>query len=707
MEDGSTGLGKHQLQIENCRLKIGNWPYQVTARLRISAPVMALCLGLLTVAVYWPATRCDFVIYDDNTYVTSNPHVQHGLTLESLKWAFATPVVGNWHPLTMFSHILDCQLFGLRPWGHHLTSVLLHAVNTVLVFLWLQGLTGARWRSALVAALFGWHPLHVESVAWVAERKDVLSGCFGLLTLIFYSRYGQKRLRSEAGGPNAASIDLPLTPPGCGLDYGLALLCFALGLMSKPMLVTWPFVLLLLDYWPLRRFEFPAGRLSLSTVWRLVREKIPFFALAAVFSVLTFVLHQRGGILTWGESLPLGARVGNALISYGRYLAKLFWPTNLAVFYPHPGYWPLEDVLVAGGLGLGISVVLLRQRRRYPFMLMGWLWFVGTLVPAIQLVPTFEQAMADRYSYLPSIGVFILAVWGISELTLHWRYQGVAAAVAGSAALAACVALTRQQLGFWTDSATLFRHTLAVTENNYFANNALGMALARKGQLSEAITCFEEAIHLQPNFIQAHYNLGLALNLEGRSDEAIRQFQEAIRLKPDYADAYRDLGNTLSAKGRFEEAIENLRLASRLSPQKPETFFDLGMAFSQAGRTREAIDQYWQTLRLNPDLVGALNNLAWVLATSREDALRNGPDAVRLAEHACELTHYAEPLCVGTLAAAYAEAGRFDDAVATARKAGALAEKSGQPAVFQRNQELLRLYRAQKPYHEIRKELGR
>lgn len=601
---------------ERLRFRAAKHPLSIIAILSL--------LGLVTVAVYWPAMRCNFTNYDDNVYVTSNRQVQHGLTFENLKWAFVTPVVGNWHPLTMLSHMLDCQLFGLTPWGHHLTSVLLHAINTVLVFVLLHGLTGARWRSVLVAALFGWHPLHVESVAWMAERKDVLSGCFGLLTLVFYGRYAQKRSGVEGGEPNTESSSLALDPQRRVPDYCIALFFFALGLMSKPMLVTWPFALLLLDYWPLRRFEFSPLNPRLSTMWRLVWEKIPFFALTVLFSVLTFVLQQREGILTWGENRPLGTRIGNALISYCRYLEKLCWPTNLAVFYPQAGYWPLKDVLLAGGLILGVSVLLLMQGRRYPFMLMGWLWFVGTLVPVIGLVPTFEQAIADRYSYLPSVGIFILVIWGAYELTLSWRYQRLVFTLAGSTVLALCVALTRHQLGFWMDSETLFRHALAVTEDNYFAHNTLGMALARKGQLNEAITQFQDAIRVQPLFVQAHYNLGLALGMEGQSDEAIRQFQEAIRLKPGYTDAYCQLGITLVAKGRFDEAIDNFRQAIQLNPRSPEAFFYLGMTFSQLGRTQEAVAQYREALRLNPDFAGALNNLAWALATSHDDTLRNG-----------------------------------------------------------------------------------
>jgi len=624
---------------------------------------MAVLLGLTTLALYWPVLRHEFVNYDDQAYVTENLQVQQGLTWENLKWAFVAPVMANWHPLTMVSHMLDCQLFGLKPWGHHLTSVLLHALNTVLVFLFLRGLTGAFWRSALVAALFGWHPLHVESVAWVAERKDVLSGCFSLLALIFYGRYAHRRSSGECQEPIAKPA------PGRALgplmrDYGLALLFFALGLMSKPMLVTWPFVLLLLDYWPLNRMR--KSEFGIRNFQRLLVEKVPFFTLSAASCVVTYAVQRQAGAMTAGEHLPLAARGANALISYCRYLGKLCCPTDLAVFYPYRGNWPLVEVLLAGGLIMGLSALLFVKRRRYPFMPMGWLWFIGTLVPVIGLVQVGGQAMADRYSYLPSVGLFILVIWGAYELTLRWRHQGMALSVAGSAALVACLVLTRQQLGYWTDSATLFRHALAVTENNWLAHIKLGTALVRKGQL----------------------------------DEAVSQFQEALRLNPDYFDALDNLGYALAAKGKFGEAIEDYHMAIQIDSNRPEPFLHLGVALGQLGRTREAVVQYQTALRLNPNLAGALNNLAWALATSPDAVLRNGTEAVRLAEHACELTHDSEPLFVGTLAAAYAEAGRFPEAVATAEKAEQLATAAGQSAVAAKNRQLLGLYQAGKPYHE-------
>jgi tetratricopeptide (TPR) repeat protein len=656
----------------------------VMAQSRFPVWLMAALLALMTVALYWPAMRCDFVNFDDPDYVTENPHVQGGLTLEGMKWAFSNPVVGNWHPLTVLSHTLDCQLFGLKPWGHHLTSVLLHALNTVLVFLLLRRLTGALWRSALVAALFGLHPLHVESVAWMAERKDVLSTGFGLLALVFYARYAQKRSRAEpsslrfaaprsresGAGNSGSALDLRHST----LDYGFALLFFALGLMSKPMLVTWPFVMLLLDFWPLQRvssFKFsvsspgttPASTLNCtwnapacdtdfvacsrkrsspepardlsefgSQLSALVFEKLPFFGLAAVMSVVTYVVQRHSGAMDMVQNLPLGARIGNALISYCRYLGKLFWPADLAIFYPHPGYWPMAQVLLAGGLLLGITVLFIVKGGRYPFLLMGWLWYCGMLVPVIGLVQVGDQAMADRYTYISLLGVLILAVWGAYELTRHWRYQVIVLSVAGCAVIVLCLGMTRQQLGYWRDSETLFRHALEVTENNCVAHYTLGNALLKKGQTVEAIRQFEEAIRLKPDYADAHNNLGVALNKKGQTAEAIRQFEEAIRLKPNYAEAHNNLGNTLDRKGQTAEAIRQFQEAIRLKPDLVEAHNNLGNAFLGKGLTDEAIRQFEEAIHLKPDLAEAHYNLG--IALDRKDrtaeAISQFQEAIRL-----------------------------------------------------------------------------
>ena len=586
--------------------------------------LLAVLLVLMTIAVYGPVTRYGFVDYDDPQYVTDNPRIQGGLNWEGVKWAFCNPVAYNWHPITVLSHMLDCQLFGLKPWGHHLTSVLLHVVNTLLVFLLLRRLTGAMWRSLLVAALFALHPLHVESVAWVAERKDVVSTLFWLLTLWAYAAYvsraesresngGPQRQRKREAGSSPVSgsrlSTLGSRPPGTGC-YILALVFFACGLMSKPMLVTLPFVLLLLDYWPLNRMQEAEGRRQEGkteegegsgewrvageegptaellrqsdraararnlkqdrTFWRLALEKWPFFALAAVISVVTFMVQKRTGAMEAGEHLDLGARSGNALVSYCRYLGKLFWPTDLAVLYPHPGHWQMEKLLLAGALLVGVSAALLVSRRRYPFMLMGWLWYCGTLVPVIGLVQVGHQAMADRYAYIPSLGVLILAIWGAYELSRRWRYEMIVLPVGGAVAVAICIGLTRWQLGYWRDSETLFRHAIDVTENNYLAHNSLGNALLKQGQADEAIREYQEAIRLKPDYAGAHNNLGTTLYQKGQIDEAVRQFQEAIRLKPDEAEAHFNLGAAFGMRGQADEAIREYEEVIRLKPNYAE-----------------------------------------------------------------------------------------------------------------------------------------
>jgi protein O-mannosyl-transferase len=580
---------------------------------------LAVLLALVTMALYWPAVGCDFINFDDPDYVTANPHVQGGLTWAGVKWAFCnTQQAAYWAPLMWLSHELGCQLFGLNPWGHHLINVLLHAANTALVFVVFQRMTGATWRCLILAALFGWHPLRVESVAWVTERKDVLSTFFWMLTLWAYVKYVE--YVEAAQSPNSKFK----------VWYGAALVMFVCGLMSKAMLVTLPFVLLLLDYWPLKRI--PDFRLSIFDLKRLLLEKTPFFVLATAASIMTFVAQKQGGAVMTVESLPLMARIGNALISYCRYLGKMFWPTELAVFYPHPGYWPLAEVLLAGVFLCGISLLLFVKRGRYPYLLMGWLWFVGTLVPVIQLVQSGGQAMADRFTYIPSLGVLIMGIWGASELTRSRRYHAIALSVAGSTAIMLCLALTRQQLGYWKDSETLFRHTIAVTENNYMAHKTLGDALDKKGQTGEAVSQFQEAIHLQPGYAYAHNNLGVALLDKGQTDEAIGQYQEAIRLKPDYAQAYYNLGVALFSKGQTDEAIRQYQEAIRLKPDYIEAHVNFGDALLKKSQIDGAISQFQEAVRLNPAFALAHNNLGKALDISGQPvaAINQYQEAIRV-----------------------------------------------------------------------------
>jgi Flp pilus assembly protein TadD len=577
--------------------------------------LLPVLLFLLALCLYWPAMRFDFVNYDDPLYVTSNVHVQAGLTWENIKWAFANPVDDNWIPLTGLSHLLACQISGLKPWSHHLINILLHALDTVLVYVFLQSLTGARWRSWFVAVLFAVHPLHVESVAWVAERKDVLSGCFGLLALIFYARYAQPEIVNRK-----SKI----------VNYLLSLFCLALGLLSKPMLVTWPFVMLLLDFWPLNRLR--NSEFGIRNFKRLLGEKIPFFALVAASSVFTYQVQKHGGAVAAVPNLSFADRCGNALISYCRYLEKTFWPTDLAVFYPHPGHWPFTLVLLAGLLLAGISALFFMQRRCYPFLLMGWLWFVGTLVPVIGLVQVGEQAMADRYMYVPSVGLFILLVWGAFELAGHWRIPQIALAIAGSMTILLCFALTRQQLAYWQDSEVLFQHDLTVAGNSSIARFNLGTALAEKGRLDEAIPQFQEALRLNPTDADACGNLATALAQCGQTDAAIRFYQRAIRLNPDDADAHSNLGTTFARQGRIDAAIPEFQAALRLNPADAVTHGHLGTALAGEGRTDEAITQFQEALHLQPDDGEACNQLGVALAQTHrlDEAIVQFQQAVRL-----------------------------------------------------------------------------
>ena len=591
----------------------------MTVRSRFPAWLLAVILGLLAIVLYWPVTRNEFVNYDDDRYVSSNVHVQNGLTLENIKWAFCRPINGNWHPLTMLSHMLDCQLYGLKPWGHHLTNLLLHALNTVLLFLLFRRLTGAVWRSAAVAALFACHPLHVESVAWVAERKDVLSACFGFLALLFYVRYAQGNQAQETE-PRADPITFYLSP-----SYWLAWFFFALGLMSKPMLVTWPFVLWLLDYWPLERFK--SGR-----VWSLVMEKIPFFILTVAASVVTYIIQQQEGAMPPLEILPLGMRFENALISYGRYLLKMLWPTKLAVFYPYHGYWPLGWVLLSG-IGLaGVSVLFWVKRRSHPFLLVGWLWFVGTLVPVIGLVQVGGQSIADRYTYIPLVGILVFVIWGVSELSRCWQHRLLMLSLMGSAAILLCSVLTRQQMGYWKNSEMLFRHTLAVTDDNYVAHNNLGGTLNDQSQTNAAIAQFQEALLINPNCAEAHINLGLVLTEKNQTDAAIGEFQKAIRLKPINADAHNNLGSSLALKGQTNEAIGEFQEAIRLNPDYANAHYNLATALLNQGQTDEAIRQFQEAVRLLPGDAEAHYKLGNLLSKKGQTdaAIRQFQEVIRV-----------------------------------------------------------------------------
>ena len=572
--------------------------------------VLGVCV-LLVVAVllvFGRTLRYDFVNYDDDQYFYANPQVQHGLTGSSVAWAFQSTYAANWHPLTWLSLMLDVEMFGPGPAGPHLTNLLLHAANTVLLFLLLRRMTGAYWRSAFVAALFGLHPLHVESVVWVSERKDVLSGLFFMLTLLMYARYVQgvtsgtwRVTRTEAA---TAVPDTSRVTRHTSLFYVLALLFFALGLMSKPMLVTLPFVLLLLDYWPLERFAICDLRFAIrSLAW----EKIPFFVLSATSCVVTFVA-QKGAVQPLAH-ISLGIRAVNATVSYARYLYKMFWPVNLAIPYPHHGYWPFWLFGLSAALILAAVMFAIQFRRKFPFLITGWFWYLGMLVPTIGLVQVGMQSMADRYTYLPLIGVFILLAWGAGELFERWRLPTLAIRGLALLILTASTVRTMDQLRYWQNSGTLFCHTIAVTKNNHIAYNNLGEYYFCQGQLDEAIDDYCKAIQIRPSYDDALNNLGAALAVKGELDEAIARIREAIRYSPDRADAYYNLGNVFIMQHKLDEAAIAYTEALRLKPDYPEAHNNLANVLLTQGHRDAAVQHYREALRLNPGHEGAKRQL--------------------------------------------------------------------------------------------------
>jgi tetratricopeptide (TPR) repeat protein len=604
---------------------------------------VVLALVAVTVLVYLPVRRYPFIGFDDPGYVTENPHVTGGLTLDAIRWAMTSGYFANWHPLTWISHMVDVQLFGMNGGAHHVTNLLLHVADTLLIFAVFFRMTGAAGRSAVVAALFAVHPMHVESVAWVAERKDVLSTFFWLLTMMAYVGY------TRAPTPRR---------------YALVLVSFALGLMSKPMLVTLPCALLLLDVWPLRRAV--VGE-SPRTVWlRLVYEKLPLFALAAASSVITYVVQRASGAVESLNALPFSVRVSNAILAYWSYLQKLAWPARLAPLYPYP------KTLYVGAVGavlvalIVISIVVVKAARTHGYFLVGWLWFLGTLVPVIGIVQVGMQSMADRYTYVPSIGLFVMVVWGTTELLQRLRAPRATAGALSLAAIAIFAMLARQQVDHWRSSVTLWQHTVAVTEDNYLAENNLGWDLALEGRPAEAIPHYQEAIRLHPRFVGGitnmalalvaagrndeaidqyeralrlapqnylvHMNLGYALSRQGRLDDAVAHFAEAIRLKPDYVEAHNGLGLTLARKGDVDGAIGRYREALRLMPTLPEAHNNLGAALASQGRLDEAIQHFSEAVRLKPAFVDAHNNLGVALSTAGklDQAVAQFVEAIRL-----------------------------------------------------------------------------
>jgi hypothetical protein len=507
-----------------------------------------VCAGVTAVvlAVYGQVGHHAFINYDDPDYVTANPFVRAGITRAGVAWALTTGHASNWHPLTWLSHMIDCELWGLRPGAHHLTSVALHAINAMLVFTVLNGMTGALWASAAVAWLFALHPLHVESVAWVAERKDVLSTLFGLLALLAYGRYVRR--------------------PGLG-RYLVVVGFFALSLMAKPMLVTLPLVMLLLDGWPLRRRPLP------------VLEKVPLLAVAAASSLVTFAVGLRGGAVAAIDSVPFPTRLGNVLVSYVRYLWKTIVPTDLVLFYPRAALSGWEVVGAAMVL-VAVSAVVAWHARLHPWLAVGWLWYLVTLLPVIGLVQVGDQAMADRYTYVPLIGPFIMLAWSAREIARRSARAALPVAVVTGALLAVCPVITWFQVRHWRDSVALFTHATTVFPESYVGQVQLGNALAENGRFSDAIAHYSAALRAKPDLAEAHGNLGVLLAREGNTAEAIGELVEAIRLKPDYVDAHNNLGVVLAARGEYDLAIAHYSEALKLNPDHASARANLAAALA-------------------------------------------------------------------------------------------------------------------------------
>jgi len=563
---------------------------------RVTSWWIILCLVVGTLLIYWPVNKSEFVNYDDTDFVTSNPHVQAGLTPESFQWAWHSEVARNWHPITMLSHMLDCQLWNLNAGRHHFTNLLLHIANTVLLFLLLRLMTGALWRSAFVAALFAWHPLHVESVAWVAERKDVLSTFFLFLTFCAYVLYTRGKSMKF---------------------YALAILLFALGLMSKPMVVTAPFVMLLLDYWPLGRMRSSEKQ---QWDWRIILEKLPFFAMSAVLCVITYEIQKNGGAMMGDSSLPLGARLENAVISYVRYIGKMFWPENLAGLYLRPGGWHLWQAVLAAVILVIVSIIAIKEWERRPWLLVGWCWYLGVLVPVIGIVQVGMQTMADRFTYVPLVGLFIIVAWGAQEAATAWRLPDFTLAIAAAIPLTSSMFLTARQVGYWKNSEALFTRMIAVTDNNFMAHYNLANLYSRQQRTGEALANYQMAVEEEPNYADAHNNYGgLLLELK-RYDEAIKNYADAARINPQYiyflnlANALADAASARHDTNQFALAVSAYGEAVKRNPQSTEARVNLALTWEAQGRDAEAVAAYREALQINPDVEPAHFSVAEILA---------------------------------------------------------------------------------------------
>ena len=591
--------------------------------------LISMFLIVATIAVFWQVQNYEFVDFDDNVHIFENRLIQTGLSLEGIIWAFTTTYPDYWHPLPWLMHMLNYQLFGLNPGGYHFTNLLFHIANTLLLFLVLKRMTGAFWRSSFVSALFALHPLHVESVVWVTECKDVLSTFFWMLTIWAYLHYVESPSLNR---------------------YLIVFLFLALGLMSKPMLVTIPFVLLLLDYWPLRRLQFGKSNgankaqtnkfinqsCKGASIFHLVLEKIPLLVLSFVSIYVIFFLRQGEDIVIHIENRSINLRVANALVSYVSYIGKMFWPHHLSTFYPYPNTLPLWKVSSSVLLLFSLSVLLIRNSQRYPYNTVGWLWYIGTLLPVIGLVQWgLWPSMADRFTYVPLIGLFIIITWIFPDILARWRYCKIGLTLSACLVLSTLMICTWLQVRHWENSIKLFSHAIQVTSNNYPAHYNLGVILARHGKTKQALDHYYETLRIRPDYVKAHYNLGVALARQDKIEEAITHYYEALRTKPDYIEAHNNLAVALASQGMFKKAIAHLGEAIRIKRDYADAHYNLGNIFAEQGKTDKAIIQYHKVLQINPDNSWVHYNMGNALAAKGRsmeaishyfEALRIEPD---------------------------------------------------------------------------------
>ena len=524
-------------------------------------------LTIVVLVVFWQVHKFEFTNYDDNVYVSNNEHISSGFTLRNIVWLF-TRDIGRWHPLVGLTQMLDCELFGLNPGQHHLTNLFFHIINTLILFVVLRQMSGALGRSAFVAALFALHPMHVEPVAWISGRKDLLCTLFFFLTIAAYSHYVKNHARRW---------------------YAIALVLFALGLLAKPMLITLPFILLLLDYWPLQRFQF---KIPLRLIW----EKMPFFALAIGSTVATFFIQRSIGAVRTTESIPLAIRVANAVVSYVKYIEKMIWPTHLAVFYPHPGEnLPLWQVMAAVILLMIITIFVIRFAKRYRYLFVGWFWFLGTLIPVIGLVQIGSHSMADRYSYITLTGLFIIVAWGANDLLAKWKYKHVILGLSASAAIIILTVLTWFQIGFWHDTFSLFDHALKVTTGNYIAHDSLALAFNQRNKFDEALNHLRLSLQINPYHLDASNHLAMVYIKMGRFSQVEQVCLQAIKLDPTgkaAASVYNNLGVVYGATNRYQEAVQAFRQAIQINPDFAEAHCGLGISFLQIGDKNSAMKEY-------------------------------------------------------------------------------------------------------------------